>query len=400
MGLLALRFDCESLDLNFERLDMPSSRCAPCQFDIFDAHAESREKPKPRMRDYVVIEGNKIALTPVFYSYWKFAAERQNIFFKRVNRINSDQYTSDTILSEYKFTNAYRASDRVSQYLIRNVIYRSDLPQTDEEIFFRILLFKLFNKIETWEYLEKSVGGIRLSQYDFSKYDAALRERKAAGDRIYSAAYIMPSGRSAFGQSAKHQNHLLLLEHMLRECYPEKLRQCHSMAEAYALMLSAPSIGPFLAYQYVTDLNYSRLINFSEADFVIAGPGALDGIDKCFRGLNGIPAESVIKYMFENQHRYFLELSLKFRSLWGRPLQLIDCQNLFCEISKYARVAFPQIEGISGRKRIKQKFATSGSLPTPWYPPKWGINQSIQECDYFNESPASEIAKAVQPTIF
>jgi hypothetical protein len=44
------------------------------------------------------------------------------------------------------FTNAYRAADRVSQYLIRNVIYQSDLPGNADELVFRILLFKLFNR--------------------------------------------------------------------------------------------------------------------------------------------------------------------------------------------------------------------------------------------------------------
>ncbi len=43
------------------------------------------------------------------------------------------------------------------------------------------------------------------------------------GRRIYSAAYIMPPGSSAFGRSAKHQNHLLLLERMMADRLPERL---------------------------------------------------------------------------------------------------------------------------------------------------------------------------------
>jgi len=40
------------------------------------------------------------------------------------------------VLSKFKFTNAYRASDRVSQYLIKEVIYNSDLSKTPEETVF------------------------------------------------------------------------------------------------------------------------------------------------------------------------------------------------------------------------------------------------------------------------
>lgn len=92
-------------------------------------------------------------VTEVYESYWRFAAERQEIFFRRAGG-TTGPWTRDTVLATYKFTNAYRASDRVSQYLIRNVIYRADLPNSPSEVFFRILLFKLFNKIETWQLLE------------------------------------------------------------------------------------------------------------------------------------------------------------------------------------------------------------------------------------------------------
>ena len=40
-------------------------------------------------------------------------------------------------------------------------------------------------------------------------------------------------------------------------------------------------MGDFLAFQLLIDLNYSNLTDFSEMDFVVAGPGARDGIRKC-----------------------------------------------------------------------------------------------------------------------
>src|SRR3546814_5259976 len=43
-------------------------------------------------------------------------------------------------------------------------------------------------------------------------------------------------------------------------------------------------------------------------------------------------------------------------TLFGRQLHLIDCQNLFCEISKYTRVSHPDIAGVSGRTTIKQEY--------------------------------------------
>src|SRR6267154_1612805 len=188
----------------------------------------------------------------------------------------------------------------------------------------------------------------------------------------------MPSARSAFGCELKHQNHLRLIEYLMAHQYPARLRACKSMMQAFELLRSAPSIGPFLAYQFSIDLNYSSLTNFSESEFVIAGPGSLDGIDKCFRNAREHSPEDIIQYMYEHQDQHFSEQKLNFLSLWGRPLQLIDCQNVFCEISKYARVAFPEFAGIAGRTRINKKFSEGAPLPPPWYPPDWGLNARIQ----------------------
>ena len=81
--------------------------------------------------------------------------------------------------------------------------------------------------------------------------------------------------------------------------------------------------------------------------------------------------------MTERQEEEFRRLGVKFRSLWGRPLQLIDCQNLFCEVDKYARVKYPKIQGITGRTRIKQKYRMNQKSIDYWFPPKWGLNELI-----------------------
>jgi hypothetical protein len=332
----------------------------------------------PEERGSVSIGGHNVATTPVFYAYWRFAAERQRIFYRRLREVNGP-LTEDPILRRFKFTNAYRASDRVSQFLIRNVIYRDDLPNDEINLFFRVLLFKLFNKIETWQLLETELSPLTWEAFTFDRYDHVLSRRMSSGQRIYSAAYIMPSVGNVFGHPLKHQNHLRMLARLIDENYPTRLTDCKTMANAFKLLLSAPSIGSFLAYQFVTDLNYSPLTAFSEDEFVVAGPGALDGIEKCFLGASKIDPADIIKYMRDNQERHFADQEIEFQTLWGRPLKLVDCQNVFCEISKYARVAFPEYDGRAGRKRIKQKFTSAGPLASPWYPPKWHLNERIAE---------------------
>jgi len=313
--------------------------------------------------------------TPVFDTYWRFAAERQAIFFRRLSS-PTVELTSDDILSTYKFTNAYRASDRVSQYLIRHVIYKGS--QSPEEIFFRIMLFKTFNKIETWELLKEKLGEITYRSYSFSAYDVVFSEALLRHQSIYSAAYIMPSGVGSFGQTRKHRNHLLLLERMMRDKVPLKVSNAKKMQEVFELLRSYPMIGDFLAFQYAIDLNYSELTDFSERSFVVPGPGAKDGIRKCFSETGGLSEVDLIRLMMDRQEEEFENLGLEFQKLWGRRLQLIDCQNLFCEVDKYSRIAHPEIAGISGRTRIKQKYSPKKTVIEFFYPPKWGINEDVE----------------------
>ncbi len=312
--------------------------------------------------------------TIVYDTYWHFAMERQEVFFRR-HEGSSPPWTHDSILARFKFTNAYRASDRVSQYLIRNVIYGGS--QTSKEVFFRTLLFKIFNKIETWELLEAAVGEVEYSSYSFDAYDKVLSQSLATGHPIYSAAYIIPPAGRVFGYSRKHRNHLKLIERMMADEAPQRVAGARTMRDAFGLLRSYPSIGDFLAYQFVTDLNYSEITNFSEMEFVVPGPGALDGIRKCFSDLGGLTEADLIRVVTERQEDEFQRLGLRFRDLWGRRLQLIDCQNLFCEVSKYARVKHPDFKGVSDRFRIKQIFRPTAAPVQYWYPPKWGINSLI-----------------------
>jgi hypothetical protein len=311
--------------------------------------------------------------TAVYDTYWNFAVKRQAIFFRRIES-PVGSFTTDPILARHKFTNAYRASDRVSQFLIRTVIGGCETDARD--IFFRVLLFKLFNKIETWKLLEGRLEAIHWRDYKRERYLRVLDQAMDRGDRVYSAAYIMPAA-TGFEGRRKHETHLRLLEHMIAEGAAERIQNAPNMRAAFEALRSFPMMGDFLAYQFVTDLNYSELTQFTEMEFVVPGPGARDGIRKCFASFGGLSEADIIRIVAERQDHEFARLGLRFQSLWGRPLQLIDCQNLFCEVDKYARVAHPDIAGISGRTKIKQVFEPN---PTPieyWYPQKWGLNQAV-----------------------
>ena len=303
----------------------------------------------------------------IYELYWYFACERQNIFLKKLNNLPAP-WTDDEILRTYKFCNSYRVNDRVSQYLLKNVIYNNK-KYTKETMLFRIILFKLFNKESTWELLLENFNDVTLENFNQSKYSNVLKNALNNGVKIYNDAYISCANK-AFGYDKKHDNHLALLNKMfVVDKVQNKILECKNMKEAFNIIRSYPLIGNFMAYQLVTDINYSDIVNWQENEFTVAGPGSIRGIKKCFINKGNMTDEEIIKYMYENQDKEFKRLNLNFKRIINRPLQLIDCQNIFCELDKYLRVAVPQLK--SNRTKIKKKYKQKQDKIEYFYPPKW-----------------------------
>jgi alpha-glutamyl/putrescinyl thymine pyrophosphorylase clade 1 len=306
----------------------------------------------------------------VYELYWTFASRRQAAFERRLAG-EPPPWTADPIIQQYKFCNVFRAADRVSQYLISRVAY-GDAADTDEDRAFRIVAFRTFSNTRTWDAIEAALGeppGLR--HLASGAFERALSETKARYGGLYTGAFILCANK-AYGFDEKHLNHVALFQHMfIRDQLGLKLQATGSLAQVVALLQAYPLMGPFMAYQIAIDLNYSALVNFSENDFVQAGPGALRGLRKAFIDFGDYQPDDVILDMVERQDEEFERLALPFGGLFGRPLHAIDCQGLFCELDKYCREAAPEL--VSNRTRIKARFAPS-SQPLPLaFPPKWGL---------------------------
>ena len=312
--------------------------------------------------------------TVLVETYWKFAAERQRIYEKRVAG-DLQPWTDDPILRRYKFTNVFRAVDRVSQYLIKEVIYHPDASTNSKEVVFRVLLFKLFNSIPAWEVLRDAFGIPTWKCFNEQAYSKTLGDAWKKGAQIWNTAYILnPIEQYKESSENKHPRYLRLLNAMMSSGVTEKLQAARTYAEAYQVLRTYPIHGEFIAMQHLTDLNYSEVLEFDEDDFIVAGPGALDGMQKCF-GIRTDQsfAREIINLFVKDQEIFFDQVAgaQPVRLKGKRRLHAIDCQNLFCETDKYARLAHPQFKG--GRTEIKQKLKPRGPLPAPFFPTKWGI---------------------------
>ncbi|MYB40127.1 hypothetical protein F4X86_02550 [Candidatus Saccharibacteria bacterium] len=309
------------------------------------------------------------ALLPGFDYFWQYAAERQRVYHLQLTG-RKPLFTDNPVISTYRFTNVYRAADRVSQHLINRVQYDDnwDWPDT----FARTMVFKLFNRIDTWRYLVEQLGQPRLADLAEQRIDKALAS--IAGARpLYNPAYVMPPPRQMEGP--KFKRHLDLLRLMIRDKAPQLIKGAKTMEEAFNILRAYPSVGDFLAYQFIIDLNYSRHLQFSENEFVVAGPGSLRGLRKCFGRATKANAADLIRWTAERQEKEFASRELPWRDLRGRPMQLIDVQNVFCEVDKYTRLAAPRLSRLAPGKRPKQYYRPAGERLTAEFPPKWRLSE-------------------------
>jgi hypothetical protein len=319
-----------------------------------------------------------LRLTEIFDLFWQYVVERQTILERRLRGL-PPPWTSNPVLERYKFTNCWRATDFISQFLIREVI--PDGSSDPEEVFFRIFLYKIFNTVTAWKVLTAALGETpSWENFDFKSFDRALDKAKAQGLQIWSAAYMQkPQCFEELGKE-KHRRYLGLVRYAMEQHTAEKLALATSYEECFRIFRTLPIHGDFLSQQHLTDCNYSGLINYDEDDFYRAGPGSLGGINKCFslhldpaREQDMQTAARLVRMMVDKQESCFAKLGLKPVTLYGRRLKLIDVGNVFCEIDKLSRVTHPQYN--AKRTQIKRTYnlAKAKRLPPLVMPAKWGI---------------------------
>lgn len=315
-----------------------------------------------------------------WYLYW--ICERMDIFWRKYSGYRKP-WTEDKILQEFKFCNVYRCLDRVSQYLLSHVIYNGKQYEP-EDIFFRILLFKHFNKVETWELLEKEFGDIT---YETGLENIArfLDECIDQGIAIYGNAYIIncffyqyPEYSHIAGMS-KHRAHFLIYEdEIFQNGHLYDFLEAKSLEELFGVFRKMKIYGDFTAQQYAIDLNYSTLFNFDENDFAITGPGSIRGIERTFEDARGCDYVGVIKWVHENfeelMSKFEKETGMEFKPLPNRLPTLIDLQNCFCETDKFLRGMGIETPGVKVKgQRIKHTYSPNRERIEYVFPEKWGV---------------------------
>lgn len=300
-------------------------------------------------------------------TFWKFVYNRQEIFWKKVN---GDSFlTKDKILQYYKFTNIYRILDRNTQFLIFNIINNSNF-KNKKDLFFNILLFKVFNRISTYEHFKNEFNILRWRDYSFKKYCKILEYLLLKNKKLFTGAYNINPAKE-YGYNKTYKNQLKIVELIMIDKY-RSIINCKSMEEGFNILKSIPGIGDFTALQYMIDFNYSHIFNFNENDFIIAGPGAKSGIKKIFKSFKDFNYEDIIINFVLNQELRFNLLNLNFKKIGDRNLSAVDIEHALCEFDKYTRLKYPKNE-LTKKVSVRGIYKPSLEKINYVFPKKWGI---------------------------
>lgn len=288
-----------------------------------------------------------------YEAFEAFARKRMIIYHRRVDGIAEP--IGDPILETWKFTNCYRILDRFSQYLIE-IVNGKYTPKNEEQHAAQIYIARLYNRAETYEDLPLEY---RIEPLTYLEEIKTWAEQKMSrGVKIHSNAFLYCSPFS-MGYKTWTELYLLRLKQLRSSGKLIELYNSTSLEDSFNILNTYPGFGDFLSYQFALD--YSYLHNISYEDFIVPGPGALNGFNAVFEGLSKVYAPSVMKEITRRGITEFpyLKVAGKTYRLRGN-----DVQNLFCEFSKYART----LKG--GRPKNKHR-PTQYRLPAPVLPKAW-----------------------------
>lgn len=194
----------------------------------------SKERPAT-----LTIAGHQFQVSALIDELFQFMKDRHDIHLRRL--AGEEVWTEDPILQEFKFTNIFRVFDRNTQFILREVIPKG--PCDDTEVCFRVILFRMFNRIETWELLTRRLGQLTWKEFDAEQYDVVLRSVAA----VHGHAYFIPAPR--LGGDDNISNHLRLIFLLMSLQVVSHLKEFRHMQDAVEYICLFPGMGKFTGFQ-------------------------------------------------------------------------------------------------------------------------------------------------------
>jgi hypothetical protein len=268
--------------------------------------------------------------------FWAFLKEREQIRLRRLEGLPREQWTEDSILQRFSFTNVKRHHDRTTMLIDQH--YYSKMRAVDNQFnttrykhackdaLLNAAIFRYHGTVET---------ALDLGWH--SSWDAETKRqliekdelRLALGMKVFTGAYIVPN---AGDTRAKHLVVADVVDGMWNKA--DYILDTNSWQTASTRMREIHAVGPFMSKEVLLD--YVLITEWVPSDWQTwtpIGPGALKGAAIVQYGvpckISEKQALTICRVLYEGHEKYWPTDYVK--------LDLTDVQFQLCEYAKYFR---------------------------------------------------------------
>ena len=258
---------------------------------------------------------------------FKWIEERHSIYVRRFQEHWDKPWTEDSILQSYRFCNAYRELDTVTQWIAHN--WR-DTHKADGNVWFAMAMARLVNWPDTMAELGYP------TEFNATSFVTTMNRRKAQGKKVFSGAYIVSTnGRTM--DKAEYLAEFVLGPLWANRDFIRPKKNSH-LEDFHKKLMLYDGMGSFLAGQVIADTKYTPLLDGAPDWWTWAapGPGSKRGLNRVF----DYPIDHSWPGGTWYSHLMMLRPEItKMLDEASMPLMHAqDLQNCLCEFDKYERV--------------------------------------------------------------
>jgi hypothetical protein len=280
-----------------------------------------------------------------------FVADREHIRTEKEAGA-PEPWVQDKVLQTYRFCNVRRRHDRVSKWIIDNII----TPYEDNDnLWFMLCCARWLNWPPTiQELMDRKLWPV--TSFDPIRFGRVIDERVKRGAKTWTGAYIITArqvppdqGKGEF-IATRMLNPLLSSD--LHKYFNSTMADYRTVQRSLELFKGKNGWGTFMAGQVVADMTYSHILRRAPDLYTFApiGPGSTRGLNRMF----GRRLDAPIQQAQFNEELIFTKNAVNEYLGWLDDVTLHDWQNCFCEFDKYLRAS-----GGSGRPRSLYKPETA-----------------------------------------
>ena len=287
--------------------------------------------------------------------FFEYARKRFSIHLAKDVVGRPGPWTEDPVLQMYRFCNIHREDDKVTSWFrdnIRGPLY--DSPH----VLLATVAFRWYNRIEMGELMKRPEVGLMEGRFDGEALKRLALEAYPKGPWTTGAYMIKSPGgmnkidglNQCIDNVAKDSDRVAQV--WLRE---RAAGRSIGLEEAWEFLRQYPYLGDFMAYEVVTDLRFTALLDQAPDILTWAnpGPGAARGLAR----VQGLPIDTYNRHSAKDREvmiarmRELLQHS-RCEEFWPQSWprwEMREVEHQLCEFDKYMRAKL-------GEGRPKQLF--------------------------------------------